>query len=213
MGLQQYKRTQWNDDALLVVGAMRLYFGKIFARWVYNNTNARNDMTMRCSMRLYLGKIFARWAYNQGTESPIFDASFWSENGVSCSHERHKIGDSVLCLQQYKRTQWQDDALLVVGAMRLYRGKIFARWVYNNTNARNDMTMRCSMRLYLCKIFARWAYNNTNARNEMTMRCLLSERCVCIFVVYLQDGFTTIQTHAMTWRCVACCRFDAFVFW
>ncbi len=33
---------------------------------------------------------------HQSTESPIFDASFWSENGVSCSHERNKIGDSVL---------------------------------------------------------------------------------------------------------------------
>jgi hypothetical protein len=32
----------------------------------------------------------------QSTESPIFDASFRSENGVSCSHERNKIGDSVL---------------------------------------------------------------------------------------------------------------------
>ncbi len=25
----------------------------------------------------------------------FFDAPFWSENGVSSSHERHKIGDSV----------------------------------------------------------------------------------------------------------------------
>jgi hypothetical protein len=33
---------------------------------------------------------------DQSTESPILDASFWSENGVSCSHERNKIGDSVL---------------------------------------------------------------------------------------------------------------------
>ncbi len=35
----------------------------------------------------------------QSKESPIFDASFWSENGVSCpqcGHERNKIGDSVL---------------------------------------------------------------------------------------------------------------------
>ncbi len=30
----------------------------------------------------------------QSTESPIFDATFWSENGVSCPHERHQIGDS-----------------------------------------------------------------------------------------------------------------------
>ena len=35
---------------------------------------------------------------DQSTESPIFDAPFWSENWISCPHERHKIGDSVLCL-------------------------------------------------------------------------------------------------------------------
>jgi hypothetical protein len=34
--------------------------------------------------------------HGQSTESPIFDASFWSENGVSCPHERKKIGDSVI---------------------------------------------------------------------------------------------------------------------
>jgi hypothetical protein len=32
----------------------------------------------------------------------------------------------------------------------------------------------------------------------MTMRCLVSDWCVCILVKYLQDGFTKIQTHAMT---------------
>jgi len=57
----------------------------------------------------------------------------------------------------------------------LYLCKIFARWVYKNTNARDDMTMRCFffgwVRLYLCKIFARWVYKNTNARDDMTMRC------------------------------------------
>jgi hypothetical protein len=41
-------------------------------------------------------------ATDQSTESPIFDAPFWSENGVSCPHERNKIGDSVLC---YRRRQ------------------------------------------------------------------------------------------------------------
>jgi hypothetical protein len=57
--------------------------------------------------------------------------------------------------------------------VRLYRGKIFARWVYPYTNARNDMTM---------------------------MHCFLSDWCVCIGVKYLQDGFTTIQTHAISPR-------------
>ncbi len=41
----------------------------------------------------------------QSTESPIFDAAFWSENGVSCpqcGHERNKIWDSVLwCIREY----------------------------------------------------------------------------------------------------------------
>ncbi len=46
------------------------------------------------------------------------------------------------------------------------------------------------VRLYRGKIFARWVYKNTNARNDMTMRCVLSDWCVCIGVKYLQDGFT-----------------------
>ncbi len=37
-------------------------------------------------------------ALEQSTESPILDAPFWSENGVSCPCERNKIGDSVLCI-------------------------------------------------------------------------------------------------------------------
>ncbi len=52
--------------------------------------------------------------------------------------------------------------------------------------------------LYLCKIFARWVYKDTNARDDMTMRCFFSKQCVCIFVKYLQDRCTIIQTHAMT---------------
>jgi hypothetical protein len=37
-------------------------------------------------------------AREQSTESPIFDATFGSENGVSCPpYERNKIWDSVLC--------------------------------------------------------------------------------------------------------------------
>jgi hypothetical protein len=34
----------------------------------------------------------------QSTESPILDAPFWSDNGVSCPCERNKIGDSALCV-------------------------------------------------------------------------------------------------------------------
>ncbi len=122
MGLQKYKRTQWDDDALPFFSDGCVCIFVIFARWVYKNTNARNETTMRCFfirwMRLYLCDIFARWAYKnanarndttmQSTESPIFDASFWSENGVSCpqcGHERNKIGDSVLWFGRFVKRQ------------------------------------------------------------------------------------------------------------
>ncbi len=42
---------------------------------------------------------------------------------------------------------------------------------------------------------------NTNARDDTTMRCFFSDWCVWFFVKYLQDGFTKIQTHTMTRRC------------
>jgi hypothetical protein len=84
--------------------------------------------------------------------------------------------------------------------MRLYRGKIVARWVYKDTNARDDdaFLLVGSMRLYRGKIVARWVYKDTNARDDMTMRCFFLDGCVCIGVNYWQDGFTKIQLHAMT---------------
>ncbi len=51
MGLQRYKRTQGHDDALLLFGLVRLYRGKIFARWVYKDTNAR-AMTTEANKKL-----------------------------------------------------------------------------------------------------------------------------------------------------------------
>jgi hypothetical protein len=36
-----------HDDALLWFRMDAFVFCKIFARWVYKNTNARDDMTMR----------------------------------------------------------------------------------------------------------------------------------------------------------------------
>ena len=46
------------------------------------------------------------------------------------------------------------------------------------------------VRLVLCKILARWVYQNTNARDDMTRRCFVSDWCVWFFVKYWQDGFT-----------------------
>ncbi len=44
---------------------------------------------------------------------------------------------------------------------------------------------------------------NTNAHDYTTMRCFVSDWFVWFFVKYLQDGFTKLQTHAMTRWCVA----------
>jgi hypothetical protein len=97
--------------------------------------------------------------------------------------------------------------------MRLVLCKIVARWVYNNTNARDDMTMRWFfsdewhwMRLYRGKIFASWVYKNTNARDDMTMRWFFSDEWHWmrlyrgkIFASWVYKK----KTHAMTRRCVA----------
>ncbi len=57
-------------------------------------------------------------------------------------------------------------------------------------------------------------YGRRMGADDMTMRCFFFvDWCVCIGVKYLQDGFTTIQTHAMTRRCVALFLWiDAFVY-
>ena len=109
-------------------------------------------------------------------------------------------------LQKYKRAQWHDDALLFCSDGCAC---IFVKYLQDGFTIiqTHEMTRRCvaffkAMRLYLCKIFARWVYKNTNARNDATMRCFFV-RIVCIFVKYLQDGFTKIQTRSMTRRCVA----------
>jgi hypothetical protein len=44
----------------------------------------------------------------QSTESPDFDAPFWSENGVSCPHKRNKIGDSVRWYEMQAATKHGD---------------------------------------------------------------------------------------------------------
>ncbi len=93
------------------------------------------------------------------------------------------------------------------GLVRLYRGKIFARWLYKiQTYA---MTRRC------VAFFVDWCVcigvkylqdGFTKIQTHaVTRRCvaLFVDWCVCIGVKYLQDGFTKIQTHAVTRRCVA----------
>ncbi len=114
-------------DALLFVGTMRLYRGKIFARWVYKTTNARNDTTRARNPRFYF--VHARIA---GTKPRFLTKMRHQKSGIPCSAH--------------------DDALLFVGTMRLYLCNIFARWVYKILT--HAMTRRCvaflvgTMRLY-----------------------------------------------------------------
>jgi hypothetical protein len=162
----------WRRCVAFFFGMMRLYRGKIFARWVYKDTNARDDMTMRCGlMRLYRGKIFARWVYpytntrDEMTTMRCFfsglylckifarwvykttnarDALLFFLHGCVCIGVKY-LQDGFTKLQTHAMSRaWHDDALLFSGWLRLYRGKMFARWVYKTTNARDDMTtMRC----------------------------------------------------------------------
>jgi hypothetical protein len=67
-----------------------------------------------CIVSMQCGSCSRRFVFNavrvqggscsrQSTESPILDAPFLSENGVSCPHERNKIGDSVLWFKAVRR--------------------------------------------------------------------------------------------------------------
>ncbi len=172
MGLPLYKHTQWHDDALLIFGLVRLYIGKIFARCVYINTNARNDTTM------------------QSTESPILFRSCGHETPFSDQKGASKIGDSVLC----------DDALLFVSDWKYLQDGL--KKIQTHAMTRRCVAFCFGLvRLYRGKIFARWVYKNTNARKLTQWQddalLVVSDWCVCIEVKYLQDGFTKIQTHAM----------------
>ncbi len=121
--------------------AMRLYFCRIFARWVYNNTNARNEwhddaLLFFGWMRLYLCRIFARFTIIQTHAMTWRCVAFFSKQCV-CIEVKY-LQDGFTIIQTHAMTRRIDDALPFFKAMRLYRGKIFARWVYNNSNARDD---------------------------------------------------------------------------
>ncbi len=79
----------------------------------------------------------------------------------------------------------------------MYRGKIFARCVYKNTNARDDMTMRCFfsgwMRLYRGKLFARLLYKITNACDD------IDDVVRCFF--FRMDAFVSFRRRHVSERC------------
>jgi hypothetical protein len=113
----------------------------------HESITAANTAMMRCCIGFE--------ALSQSTESPIFDAHFWPEHGISCPYERNKIGDSVLCFVVCKR---------------------FARWAYKNTRMRT--LQRCvaisGLMLFFGKIFARWVYIYTRIESiTATIRCYI----------------------------------------
>jgi hypothetical protein len=202
----------WCDALISLVWC--LVFCKIFARWVYINTRMRWRWQQCVAVGVdalffvkYLQDGFTsthardeddsdalRSDLMQSTESPILDASFWSENGVSCSHERNKIGDAVL---------WFD---------ALHFCKIFARWVYLNTRMRTEHGIPD----FWCII---WSENGVSCpqcgheRNkigdsvlymrwhEMAMRSSLSLECdAVVFCKIFARWVYPLHTHAMTWH-------------
>jgi hypothetical protein len=185
------------------VGLMRLYFGKTFARWVYKHTNARNDTTMRCLFSdgcvcievTYLQDGFTKIQTHEMTRRCV---AFFFSDGCVCIFVTY-LQDGFTNIQTHAMTR--RCAAIFIRWMRLYLLKTFARWGLQKYK-RTFFFLRL-MRLYLSKIFARWVYKHTNARNDTTIRCLFLGLLLCILVKHLQDGFTKIQTHAMTRRCVA----------
>ncbi len=167
----------------------------IFARWGYKNTNARNDMTMRCLFSERCVCIFVVYLQDGVTKIQTH-AMTWRcvalfSDWCVCILIKY-LQDGFTKIQTHAiRARNTRFRCLFFGQKTGFRARMNGIKSGIPCSARNDMTMRCFvfglMRLYRGKIFARWVCKNTNAR-DITLRCLLLERCVCIFVVYLQDG-------------------------
>ncbi len=138
MGLPTYRRTRWHDDALLLfrVGIEVKYLQDGFTKI---QTHA---MTRRCVAFVpdWCVCIRARnprfYFVHAGTKPRFLTINGHQESGIPCS-------GLYLCkiFAIYKNTNARDDTTrrcFCFGLARLYRGKIFARWVYPYTNARND---------------------------------------------------------------------------
>ncbi len=81
----------------------------------------------------------------------------------------------------YTHMRWRDAMRCYIGFDALYRGKIFARWVYPlHTHERHD-AMRWSLvfeALLFCKIFARWVYIDTRMTSPRNPRFPICRRCI-----------------------------------
>ncbi len=147
MGLQQYKRTQWHDDALLFrIGA----FVNICKMGLQQYKRTRWHQTPKSPIEnAHTGRKRRLNASTINLESRISgtgwhdDAEHGIPDFISFMRARHPVFWPKKGIKNRGfRALWRCVALFF-GLVRLYRGKIFARWVYNNTNARDDTTMRC----------------------------------------------------------------------
>jgi hypothetical protein len=167
---------------------MRLHLCEILARWVYKNTNARDDTTMRCFcsglVRLYRGKIFARWVYkntNACDDTTMRCFCFGLVRLHLCK---------IFARWVYKNTNACDDTTRRCFCFRI--GAFVSR-------ARNP-------RFYFVHVGTKPRFLTKKGPQKSGIPC-----SVCIFVKSLQDGFTKIQTHAMRWHDEALLFFSGLV--
>ncbi len=151
MGLQiQTHAMTWRCVAFCF-GLVRLYLGNLFARWVYKKANARNDM--------------------QSPKSPNPDLSFFA-------FKRRFVPACASLNRGFRGLMTWRCVAFCVGWVRLYRGKIFARWVYKKgkrTQWHDDALLFLSDWCVCIEVkYSQDGFTqNTNARDDMTMRCLL----------------------------------------
>jgi hypothetical protein len=140
-----------------------LYFCKIFARWVYKNKRTpwhHDALLVVRSMRLYLGKIFARWVYKN----------------------TNARNDMTMCGFVFRIDSLYFVKYLQDGLTKIQTHAIRAR------NPRFYFVHAGTKPRFLTKKRHQKSGIQCSACNDITIRCLLSARCVCILVKYLQDG-------------------------
>ncbi len=146
-----------------------------FVKFYYKNTNARDDMTMRW--------FFSDWCV-------WFFVKFYYKNTNARDDTTMRWFFSDWCV--WFRARNPRFLMPHFGQKTGFRARM------------NEIKsgIPCSG-LVLCKIICKMGLQKYKRTRWHDDALLFSDWCVCIGVNYLQDGFTKIQTHAMTWRCVA----------
>jgi hypothetical protein len=110
----------------------------------------------------------------QSTESPILEAPFWSENGVSCPRERNKIGDSALC------SHCVCVRFFCSRLQTFYKRRAFNRWATHRYNEPNACVCVCVSFVVDCKPFTK----EEPSTDEQRIAIMNPMRvCVCVFLL------------------------------